>query len=227
MKSDNSAWRVESDPVSQMVFAAVCTLVGLALVFFFFFERGDGDGGAPFPSVRHAVPALGVLMLAVGVWLAVKGGKTTVAVHPLRRLIVIERQSRWSSSRQTVPFGDIVSFQLGQSGDSEGGNIAYHVVMTLRSGPPINLFVGFFPGPAEPGGHAGALRPASGPDQPWRNKRGRTVQIAVLRRCINFLYGCFCSKKRAATAALSQRSCVLHSTADSTFTLPSTAPFSM
>ena len=45
-----------------------------------------------------------------------------------------------------IGFNEIENVSRGEPGDIEGGSISYHVLLKLRTGKEIALFVGFFAG---------------------------------------------------------------------------------
>lgn len=137
--ASHGTWRTESSTGRQSIAAIVALAAGLGLaVALRHVASSDVTAKAGF--------ALGCLLAVAGGGLLLFGGKQAVEVDPRARRVVLERSGRLGSRRLEIPFADIADVDLGENGDQEGGSVSYHVVLKLRSGKEVALFVGFFEG---------------------------------------------------------------------------------
>jgi hypothetical protein len=139
MASTSSVWITESSQGMQAAFGVVGAMVGGAFIF-----------GSRIQSLEQTTSTstlfLGFLILVISLATLVIGGKQIVSVDPRRRLVEIQTISRFGTKRQLIAFSQISDVSLGELGDKEGGSISYHVVLNLKDGKEVAIFVGAFEG---------------------------------------------------------------------------------
>jgi hypothetical protein len=139
MASTSSVWITESSQGMQAAFGVVGAMVGGASIF-----------GSRIQSLEQTTSTstlfLGFLILVISLATLVIGGKQIVSVDPRRRLVEIQTISRFGTKRQLIAFSQISDVSLGELGDKEGGSISYHVVLNLKDGKEVAIFVGAFEG---------------------------------------------------------------------------------
>jgi len=140
--STPSVWITESSQGVQAARGVVGAIVGSAFIF-----------GSRIQSLEHtastAILFLGLLIFVISLATLVIGGKQIISVDPRRRLVEIQAISRFGTKRCLIAFSQISDVSLGELGDKEGGSISYHVVLNLKDGKEVALFVGAFEGTYE------------------------------------------------------------------------------
>jgi hypothetical protein len=137
--STTSVWTTESSQGMQAVYGVVGAIVGGAFIY-----------GSRIQSLEQmistAVLFLGLLILVICLATLVSGGKQVISVDPRRRLVEIQTLSRLGTKRRLIPFSQISDVSIGELGDQEGGSISYYVVLNLKDGKEVALFLGAFEG---------------------------------------------------------------------------------
>ena len=126
-------WVSESSPVKQTVLAAVCAVVGLALMFGF---RHFGSAG----SDAFAGFLLGVLLLVIAVAGFLVSGRQKVTVDPAARLITVEDATYIRHKERSIRFDDITHVGIGFLGKRSNFVTWYYLVLKLSSGEEYSLF---------------------------------------------------------------------------------------
>ena len=140
--STSSVWITESSRGMQAAYGVIGAIVGGAFVF------GSRIQSLGQPTSTAAL-LLGLLILVISLATLVIGGKQIISVDPRRRLVEIQTVSRFGTKRRLIAFSQISDVSLGELGDKEGGSISYHVVLNLKDGKEVALFVGAFEGTYE------------------------------------------------------------------------------
>jgi len=137
--STSSVWITESSQGMQAAYGVVGAIVGGAFIF-----------GSRIQSLEQTTSTaalfLGLLILVISLATLIIGGKQIISVDPRRRLVEIQTVSRFGTKRRLIAFSQISDVSLGELGDKEGGSISYHVVLNLKDGKEVALFVGAFEG---------------------------------------------------------------------------------
>jgi hypothetical protein len=97
-------------------------------------------------TTSTAVLILGLLIVAISLATLVINGKQVISVDPRRRLVRIQTYSRFGDKERLIPFSHISDVYIGELGDKEGGSISYHLVLQLKEGKEVALFLGAFEG---------------------------------------------------------------------------------
>jgi hypothetical protein len=140
--SASSVWTTESSQGMQSVYSIVGVIVGSVFVF------GSRIQGLE-KMTSTSVFFLGLLIFLISLAALVIGGKQIISVDPRRRLVEIQTLSRLGTKRRLIPFSQISGVSIGELGDQEGGSISYHVVLELKDGKEVALFLGAFEGAYE------------------------------------------------------------------------------
>ncbi len=135
----SAVWTTESNPGTQAMWCVLGLVVGAFMVYV---SRSPGLERVTSLSAL----LLGCLVVVVAMVTLVKGGKQVISIDPRRRLVEIQTHSRFGSQKRVIPFRQIVRVELGEHGDREGGSISYHVLLILKDGKEVALFVGAFDG---------------------------------------------------------------------------------
>ena len=133
-------WITESSPGQQLLLSVGGVVAGGLLA-----VGGWRLGGFSSTTTASAF-LLGVIVLVIALACLVTGGRQRIIVDPAARRIVIEQTTRLGTRQRQIDFAEIAEVTLGENGDREGGSISYHVVLTLKSGQEVALFVGTFDG---------------------------------------------------------------------------------
>jgi hypothetical protein len=140
--STSSVWITESIQGMQAAFGVVGAIVGGAFIL-----------ASRIQSLEQTTSTtalfLGLLVLVVSLATLVIGGKQIISVDPRRRLVEIKTVSRFGTKRRLIAFSQVSDVSLGELGDKEGGSISYHVVLNLKDGKKVAIFVGAFEGICE------------------------------------------------------------------------------
>jgi hypothetical protein len=135
----SSVWTVESSQDMQAVYGVVGLIVGGAFIY-----------ASRIQSLERitsiSVLFLGLLIFVISFATLVMGGKQVISVDPRRRLVEVQSLSRLGAKKRVIPFGQISDVFIGELGDKEGGSISYHVVLKLKNGKEVALFIGAFEG---------------------------------------------------------------------------------
>jgi hypothetical protein len=126
-------WVSKSNQPKQLLTAAGCVIVGLALVAGF---RNFGSWG----SNEGAGFMLGILLLLIGVAGVVTAGSQTVTVDPRSRRILVRESSRLTTKEKVILFADIEDIRIGYLGKKSTGVTFYYLDLKLRSGGTYPLF---------------------------------------------------------------------------------------
>ena len=137
--STSAVWITESIQGMQAAFGVVGAIVGGAFIFASRIQSLE-------QTASTAALFLGLLVLVVSLATLVIGGKQIISVDPRRRLVEIQTVSRFGTTRRLIAFSQISDVSLGELGDKEGGSISYHLVLNLKDGKEVALFVGVFEG---------------------------------------------------------------------------------
>jgi hypothetical protein len=140
----NEPWITESNPEQHFFLGMVGVLVGGLLT------MGGWRLGGWASTTTASAFVLGLLILLVALVGLVVGGRQRITVDPTARRIVIEQVTRLGTRQRRIDFAEIGEVTLGENGDREGGSISYHVVLTLKSGKDVALYVGAFDGAFDP-----------------------------------------------------------------------------
>ncbi len=127
-------WEFENNPVRQTALSLACIMVGIALVMASRYFNGSDtiNGLAGF--------LLGILLLIIGIWAFLVGGKQTIVVDPKSRRIVVEDMNRFGVKKRLIPFSDIVDTGIGYFGKKSNDVDFYYIILKLRSGKEYPLF---------------------------------------------------------------------------------------
>lgn len=136
----SATWKTESSVLRQTVAAVAMLALGLVLAF------GFRDAAGPGLTNARAGFLLGVLLAAIGTGALLCGGRQVISVEPRLKRIVVRNESWLRGSTREIRFSEIAEVYVGELGDREGGSISYHVVVKLKTGKEVPLFVGFFEG---------------------------------------------------------------------------------
>ncbi len=128
-----NTWKIESNRNKQT--AAMLALAGIGLTLTV--KLGIGHG-----ATEAAGFMLGVLLLALASAGLYLGTTRAVVVDPKSGLISIEDTNRVGQRKRSIPFKDVADAYVDESGDREGGSIAYDVMLKLKSGKTVALFAG-------------------------------------------------------------------------------------
>jgi hypothetical protein len=123
----------------QAAYGVVGAIVGGASIF------GSGIQSLE-QTTSTAALFLGLSILMISLATLVAGGTQIISVDPRRRLVEIQTVSRFGTKRRLIAFSQISDVSLGEHGDKEGGSISYHVVLNLKDGKEVAIFVGAFEG---------------------------------------------------------------------------------
>lgn len=141
MTNDSLAsWKSERSVFQQTVAAVAMLALGLVLAV------GFRDAAGPGLTNARAGFLLGVLLAAIGAGTLLFGGRQVISVEPRLKRIVIKNESWLRGSTREIRFNEIAEVSVGELGDREGGSISYHVVVKLKTGKAVPLFVGFYEG---------------------------------------------------------------------------------
>ncbi len=132
-------WVTENNRTLQTVVSIGATVVGLLLTI------GSRQTGGSSIETRAAF-LLGLLLLVVGLGTLIFAGQQTVTVDAKTQRISLEHKNRFRTRSKHIRFNEIADAYVDECGDNEGGSMAYHVVLQLKSGQNIALFNGFFDG---------------------------------------------------------------------------------
>lgn len=137
MKPDDPLWITESNSSTQTLAAVAGTAIGLLLVL-------GSRSIAERSTATLAAFVLGLGLLVAGLGFLLFSPKQTITVNSKTRRITIESRHRFGASAKHLRFDEIADAYVDETGDKEGGSISYHIVLKLRSGKTVPLFVGFF-----------------------------------------------------------------------------------
>ncbi|MBL0350234.1 MAG: hypothetical protein IPP68_07660 [Elusimicrobia bacterium] len=110
-----------------------CAAVGLYMAHGF--RHGLSTGGN-----ARAGFFLGILLLIVGAFAFLAGGKQTITVDGAARRIVVEDETRWGKKARIIPFGDVLQVSLGYLGKKSNYVEWHYLVLHLRDGKEYPLF---------------------------------------------------------------------------------------
>lgn len=129
-----NTWKIESNRRKQTATMLVMGSLGLTLMLKLSMTGHGATEAAGF--------VLGLLMLglsAAGLYLSTT---RAVVIDPHCGLISIEDTNRVGQRKRSIPFKDVADAYVDQSGDREGGSVAYDVMLKLKSGKTVSLFAG-------------------------------------------------------------------------------------
>jgi len=104
------SWKFESNSGKQILLALACLAVGIILVVGFRHFSGSGT------TNTLAGFLLGMLLLIIGIYAFLSGGKQTIFVDPLARHIVVEDSNHFRTKKRLIPFRDVVGSGIGYLG---------------------------------------------------------------------------------------------------------------
>lgn len=133
-----SNWEIESNNINQNMFLLLMFVIGLVLTIGFrnFESYGFNNEFSGF--------LLGILVFVSSLGGLILNTKRTIIVNPKTKNIVIKNKNRFKSSDYVVPFSKVTDLYVQSSGDNDGGNISYDVILKLKSNENVPLFSGAF-----------------------------------------------------------------------------------
>lgn len=137
--SATTVWTTESSRGMQTAYGIVGVIAGFAFLY-------GSRIQALEQTTSTAVLFLGLLILLISLATLIIGGKQVISVDPRKRHVEIQTRSRLGTRTRLIPFSHISDVYLGELGDKEGGSVSYHVVLKLKDGKEVALFLGAFEG---------------------------------------------------------------------------------
>ena len=135
----SSVWTMESSQRMQALYGIVGVIVGIVLIF------GSRIQGLEILTSNSAF-LLGLIIFVISLAALVIGGKQIILVDPRRKLVELQTLSRLGTKKRLIPFSQISDASIAELGDKEGGSISFHVVLKLKNGKEVALFLGAFEG---------------------------------------------------------------------------------
>lgn len=132
LERSRAIWTAQSQLGYQRLAAGFCSVVGgLLLLGFRHFDEANGQAGF----------FLGLLLLVIGVWSWLSGGRQTITIDPTaRRITIQEERSLGRSQVRSIGFDEIAHVGLAYLGKKSNFVQSYYLTLTLRSGAHTTLF---------------------------------------------------------------------------------------
>jgi len=132
-------WKSENNPNKQIAVSLFFTTIGLVLMALCrnFISSGSAGEIAGF--------FLGILVLIIGGYYLLVGGKQVVIIDPNKRSITIEDNNRFGSKTRVIEFQNIVDVRLGWNG-KKTTFYYYFLLLKLKDGKNYPLFNQYYPG---------------------------------------------------------------------------------
>ena len=127
-------WKFENNPGMQTALALACMAVGIILTI------AARHFNGPDTANSLAGLLLGIMLLIIGIWAFLAGGKQTIVVDPTSRRIIVEDTNRFGVKRRLIPFSDIVDTNVGYFGKASNFVNFYYINLKLSNGKNYPLF---------------------------------------------------------------------------------------
>lgn len=129
-----NTWISHNNPGKQTALALGCTIVGAILIFGFRHFEGW------HLSNEMAGFLLGLMLLMIGIWAFVAGGRQTVVVDPRLRRITVEDTTRFGTKKRAIAFDDIQHIGVAYLGKASNYMRNYYLALNLKNGEYYPLF---------------------------------------------------------------------------------------
>ena len=125
-------WKIQRNPVKQMIMSAGISLLGFILLLFNDFNLTNTNTLAGF--------LLGLLLLIIGIAGILFNVKQTIIVDPNKRCITVEDVNFFKNKKRSILFNEIVDISIGYLGRYSTHVTWYYLILKLRNGENYSLF---------------------------------------------------------------------------------------
>ena len=126
-------WKSQSNYTNQVALSLGCALAGSVLLW------GFRDYHSAGPNALAGF-WLGALLLGLGGWSVVAGGRQGVTVDPQARCISVDDTGLFTRKHRSIPFGEVSRVSIGYLGKKSNGVNWYYLVLHLADGEEYPLF---------------------------------------------------------------------------------------
>ncbi len=135
-----SLWITQRDLLAQRLARALILTIGILFLYL-----TSNYGKASFQNNMFSAHILGWILTVLGTSSLIFSHSQTIVIDPNLKQIRIDNHNFIFAANKTILFKNIEKTSVGFIGKASNGYMRYHVVLHLKSGKRIPIFIGFYP----------------------------------------------------------------------------------